>query len=288
MRNERFDRIGFTALVFWCGALFAQTGASDYFPLEVGNRWDYANRRGACTDAIVERKTIGGPEYFNWAMQSGGGVPCWIRKAEDAVYILNEEDGTECVLFDFGADAGQTWELPFAHACDFGVRITMAAKADTVTTPAGVFECLHFTHQAPCMDAGVSDTWFARGIGLVRIIGQSIDGPVDSRLTAYQLDTSAPRHSPSDPARTFQLYQNYPNPFNATTVIPYFLPEPGLVRLTVFDARGRVVSEWSEGRQEGGYHEKTFDASRLAAGVYWVRISVPDWCRAARKMILLK
>jgi hypothetical protein len=288
MRTRPFGRIGFGILVLGSISLFAQDRSPDYFPLEVGNRWDYANRRGSCTDAIVERKTIGGLEYFNWVSQSGGAVPCWIRKIEDTVVLLNEEDSTECVLFDFGADVNQTRELPFVHACDLGVKITLAGRADTVTTPAGFFTCLHFTHQAACMDGGVMDTWFAAGVGLVRIIGQTIDGPVDSRLTAYQLETSAPRHVPSDPARTFQLHPNYPNPFNATTVIPYFLPKPGPVRMTIFDVRGRVVSEWSDGRQEGGYHEKTFEASRLAAGVYWVRISVADRHRAGRKMILLK
>jgi hypothetical protein len=79
----------------------------------------------------------------------------------------------------------------------------------------------------------------------------------------------------------------FPNPFNPSTVISYQLPVAGPVSLKVYDLSGRLVSTLLNGFKTPGYHEVTFDGSRLASGLYFVRMQAGDFT-AVQKLILLK
>jgi len=78
----------------------------------------------------------------------------------------------------------------------------------------------------------------------------------------------------------FGLSNNFPNPFNPSTIISYQLPETGtqfLVSLKVYDMLGRVVATLVDGMKNAGYYSTTFNASRLASGVYFTRfIATPQ------------
>jgi tetratricopeptide (TPR) repeat protein len=70
-----------------------------------------------------------------------------------------------------------------------------------------------------------------------------------------------------------KLLTAYPNPFNPTTIISYQLPVVSNVSLKVYDILGREVAALANGTLEAGYHTATFDGSRLASGVYFVRLT---------------
>ena len=89
-----------------------------------------------------------------------------------------------------------------------------------------------------------------------------------------------------------QLAQNAPNPFNSQTVIPYFLLQPGLVRLEVFTLTGQRVAVLIQGQQQSGYHRLHWDgqddAGRpLASGIYLYRL-VTSESVLTRKLTLVK
>jgi len=75
------------------------------------------------------------------------------------------------------------------------------------------------------------------------------------------------------PPATYELYQNYPNSFNPTTTIEYQLPEVSKVTMNVYDIIGREVATLVDGEIKEGYHTVTFDGSRYASGIYFVRIT---------------
>jgi endoglucanase len=85
----------------------------------------------------------------------------------------------------------------------------------------------------------------------------------------------------------FSLNQNYPNPFNPTTTISFQLSEVSNTTLTIFDTTGRQISEIVNSKLSPGVYSYSFDASGLASGVYFYKLSTNRGTEV-KKMILLK
>lgn len=96
---------------------------------------------------------------------------------------------------------------------------------------------------------------------------------------------------PEPVAKTFKLSQNYPNPFNPRTTIQYSLPaldaKSVRVKLAVYDLLGRLVAVLVDKRQPQGNYSVTFDASRIASGMYFYRLQAGE-TTISKKMIFLK
>jgi hypothetical protein len=87
--------------------------------------------------------------------------------------------------------------------------------------------------------------------------------------------------------QTFALDQNYPNPFNPSTTIHYAVPTAGQVTLRVFDVTGREVATLDEGTRQPGRYSVVWDASDVAGGVYFYRLTAPGFTET-RSVVLLK
>ncbi len=85
----------------------------------------------------------------------------------------------------------------------------------------------------------------------------------------------------------FGLYQNYPNPFNPTTNIRYDLKTKEFVTLKIFDVTGKAVATLVSQSQNTGTYEVDFDASHLASGIYFYKLSF-DGFSDVKKMALVK
>ncbi len=89
----------------------------------------------------------------------------------------------------------------------------------------------------------------------------------------------------------FVLHQNYPNPFNPTTTISYSVPagtiHESIVRLVVYDVLGSIVATLVNEEKQPGLHNVKWDASTVASGVYFYRLSTPDFVQT-RKFVLLR
>ena len=85
----------------------------------------------------------------------------------------------------------------------------------------------------------------------------------------------------------FKLEQNFPNPFNPTTRISYTLPVRTNVRLRVYDILAQVVAELTNGNQEAGRYEVTFDGSNLPSGAYFYKLEAGNYVEV-KKLLLVK
>lgn len=86
----------------------------------------------------------------------------------------------------------------------------------------------------------------------------------------------------------FALSQNYPNPFNPSTTINFSLPKTANVTLVVYNVLGQKVATLVNAQaMTMGEHNFTFDASRLASGVYMYQIQAGEFT-ATKSMTLIK
>jgi phosphatidylserine/phosphatidylglycerophosphate/cardiolipin synthase-like enzyme len=86
---------------------------------------------------------------------------------------------------------------------------------------------------------------------------------------------------------TFQLQQNYPNPFNPATRISYQIASVILVQLKVYDMTGQEIGVLVNETKEPGTYNILFDASNLASGIYFYRLTAGDFS-SVKKMTILK
>ena len=85
----------------------------------------------------------------------------------------------------------------------------------------------------------------------------------------------------------FSLSDNYPNPFNPSTTIEYSLPSDALVLLKVYNSLGQEVATLVDAEMLAGQYEVTWDASNVASGVYFYRLTA-GVNSAMKRMLLVK
>lgn len=85
----------------------------------------------------------------------------------------------------------------------------------------------------------------------------------------------------------FRLQQNYPNPFNPYTTILFGVPQQTRVSLRVYDVLGREVAVLMDDVVAAGEYRVIFDASSLASGVYFYRLTAGQFVQT-RKMQFVK
>lgn len=83
------------------------------------------------------------------------------------------------------------------------------------------------------------------------------------------------------------LSQNYPNPFNPVTHFGFRVAESGLVKLTIYDALGKVVDALVNQQMQPGSYEADWDASAYPSGVYYYSLESESF-KQTRKMVLIK
>jgi hypothetical protein len=87
--------------------------------------------------------------------------------------------------------------------------------------------------------------------------------------------------------KVYSLAQNFPNPFNAQTSINFALPQQSDVKIEVYNVLGQKAATLAEGLLPAGVHTVTWDASDVASGVYYYKLSAGEYS-AVKMMTLLK
>jgi len=104
-----------------------------------------------------------------------------------------------------------------------------------------------------------------------------------ARLESPVIDCATDVALPAD----LRLLDVYPNPFNPATRVSFDLQAAQQVRIGLYDMNGRLVHTVFEGGCPAGRHEVVVDGSRLASGVYFLRLETGTHVQI-RKLLLLK
>ena len=130
------------------------------------------------------------------------------------------------------------------------------------------------------------------GYTITATAGRGTPFPVTSEFSNPVVVTVATSITEKEPLpQETSLMQNYPNPFNPATTIGYSIAAvssqqhalsgsegtgAGRVRLVVYDQLGREVAVLVDEQKEPGHYTVSWDASRLASGVYYARLQAGD------------
>ena len=95
-----------------------------------------------------------------------------------------------------------------------------------------------------------------------------------------------------NPPRANALFQNAPNPFTASTHITFSIDTATHVRLTIFDAKGRLVRTLIDAERSPDHYTELWNGHdnngrSVASGMYFYRIETPDW-NDVKKMTLAR
>ena len=193
------------------------------------------------------------------------------RLAEPLVVLVSDENGTAMagVAVSFAVTAG-------------GGMLSTTTDTTNATGRTRTYLTLGSALGTNTVEATVE------GLAPVTFTATGQESPLVSFFDAFQNGSGKLVALPDSP----QLAQNAPNPFNSQTVLAYFLPAAGPVRLEVFSLTGQRVAVLRHGLQQAGYHQLRWhghdDAGRsLASGMYLYRL-VTDETVLTRKLTLLR
>jgi hypothetical protein len=108
------------------------------------------------------------------------------------------------------------------------------------------------------------------------------------RIIQFTPDLLDAASDPISVPGSFVLHQNYPNPFNPSTTFSFEAPRAANVTLSLFDLLGREAATVFSGTADAGHNEITYDASHLATGMYFARLSANGEAVGLNKVMLLK
>jgi hypothetical protein len=280
--------------------------AQNYYPLQIGNRWDFLelhfDPNSGIVDSTYSSFRIVSDSVFPNAQQyfvidsydltlSGKYVRCDGR----FIFYYDTDTNEEDTVFKLGANVGDYWEVMFGPTMHVSVE-----AIDTVNI---------FGFQSRIINYELD--------GLIQyyVTFSDLFGPLDfywsgeppgtdyryKFLVGCILDSIQYGNPVSVGQETFatindfSLSQNYPNPFNPSTKIKFAIPNVEtrhasslqMVTLKIYDILGREIATLVNEEKPAGEYEVGFNAINLPSGIYFYQLSAGNFVET-KKMILLK
>jgi hypothetical protein len=279
------------------------TTKKDFYPLKIGNLWQYRNESNNLgNQKVVGDTAIDGINYFLlihslpsthgvlridslFRVINRGGGPFWGDTCggntpyESSVYHLNEADST-------------VWEICDGFTGIIGEQLVRFNRIRMMNIFGQPREVMEYDYGG----AFLGDTiWFygarlAKGIGIIEeryyegsywiLQGCIIEGIQYGTIVSID---NQPELIPTQ----IVLHQNFPNPFNPVTTIKYEIPERANVSLKVYNALGQEIITLINEIQFAGIYEKDFNGNELNSGVYFAVLTINQSIFVS-KMLLIK
>jgi len=268
----RSVRISF-ALLLWLFAVASLYAQHAYFPLAIGNTWQFKDAQHQFV--IVGDTILQDGHHYSVIYDTWYRLRTYERQQGDSVFRSGS------LLYDFSKNVGDTVWRQSSIVC-------MLTSIDTVNYWGRRLRQWHFVIEYDHVAAEVHEivdslglvaTAVTDGIGLGPLNGATIDNITYGTVSGVDDIISLPN--------SIVVEQNYPNPFNPITRIPFSLSRKSHIQATVRDLNGRLITQLADSQFDPGRHEFVFSGSQLSSGIYLFELMF-DNSRSVVKMVLIK
>lgn len=275
-------------------SISAQIDTTIWYPLKIGNYWEYSDN-GLNASNVHESYTVIGDTIMP------NGKSYSIIKIEDLLlntllgfsyrrlesnlylYIWNRNTNREYKYYDFSIGDSLLWPIDSTY---FQRKMVITKNIWNVLFQM-VLERKEYENVFPQIierewqrvSKGVGEVLIGYAGGKIELIGAIINGKSYGGITLIDDKQYLPNN--------FVLNQNYPNPFNPSTNIKYSIAKTGQVSLKVYDSLGREVKILVEGVKNIGTYTVEFNGSDLSSGIYFIKL-ISGSFSSTIKAILLK
>lgn len=264
-----------------------------YFPLAVGNAWEYRQTSSQSRGTsyfyveVASDTTVNEITYYRTRSRYRGSTYLAYDTTRHIVVgtdTLGGKLANADPTYDAFMDAPP--DLQSGSAYRSGISI----GDSSVTAPIKEFGDLggcYPTGSRFAKDIGpilyTADGW---GTGLI-FKEELIYAKVGERIYGERA-TGTGRESPDLPAgKKIKIEALYPNPTRARTRLRFVAAQPQRVEIYLYDAMGRKLRQVRDQRYGAGKQEITFAAGDLTAGVYYVTVK-GETMRVARALAVVK
>jgi len=271
--------------------------AQDYYPLEIGNRWDYKTYYwdfgGGGEDSSFHSVEVIGDsllpnnkQYFvlSRADLIGGE---FVRIEENHIYYFNTYQNREDTIINLDAELNVTYfpESEFAWSVEL-IEIDTVILFDITTrilryrVDGLILRYINFSDNfgmyhldSPGEPPGT--TQWSTDVYYGIIGGEEFGNPV----SVDDIEPALPTE--------FSLSQNYPNPFNPGTTIRFTISDLRFTSLKVYDVLGNEIATLVYEEKTVGNYTIDFNATTLPSGIYFYKLQT-GFFTETKKMVLMK
>ncbi|OIO18371.1 MAG: hypothetical protein COZ80_06550 [Ignavibacteria bacterium CG_4_8_14_3_um_filter_37_9] len=270
--------------------------AQNYFPLAVGNKWQfkvtdwdpsvpYTKIDTTIVEVIKDTLAPNNVSYF--LLNSYFPLGDLVRSDSLGIYYYDALDSTDCLVYNYSAELYEGYKTGFQSGGDSAI-VTLD-QIDSSNVFMGKIKTLSFSynwmigHSITFGENTGPIIYHTGGDGVssrtdYELIGYKIDGQIVGSLTGVKNESTT--------LDNYWLDQNYPNPFNPTTTISFSLPEGQNVELTLYNILGRKMVMLLNEYKQAGKHKLEFISSGLPSGVYFYQLKAGQFIQTKRLVIL--
>ena len=266
----------------------------------VGKNYIYVNSNRPALQFKVDNVTYTGSQFFMWDINSNHTLAA----------ISPQTFGSTRYLFQSWSNNGDTIQniTITALMSTFTVNYKIQFKLISSLTPSGIPATITggnvFYDTAAIANLSISplqvtynnQTWYFQGwqgSGNGSYTGNNPSPQIQMNNVVIEtalwdtIPAIGIRNLNTEVPKVYSLEQNYPNPFNPATRIRFAIPKEGYISMDVYDILGNKVANIYSGLSKAGYYEAQFDASNLASGVYFYKLTANGF-NAVKKMLVVK
>jgi hypothetical protein len=266
----------------------------EFFPLQIGNYWEYEYQNTIQTscriisDTFMDNKKqyfkiceilIDAPQYFHY----------YYRRMDDSGNIYEYDLYKKCenIILKVSPKINEMWKCSF-FSVDCDTCRYYGFILDTTRISSRRYRKI-FISDLPNTKGSISfgEFHYLEGVGLIKSWYHGEPAPtyiykaIINGITVVDKGIiKVPEYREIEPI-SYKLYQNYPNPFNPNTKIKYAIStkENSRIRLIIYDLLGREIKILANGVSPPGEHELVWDGrnkygNMVSSGIYFYMLEI--------------